>query len=259
MSLRAPLCIDMKKRYIAYCRTSTENQKEEKTIELQEKDITKFANRTGIEIIAWYKDEGVSGGLENRPALVGMMDSLESSADIDGVVIYKLDRLARDLYIQEGLIKELSKMGKELVSTLEPDLGSDDPFRKAFRQMLGVFAEFEKAMITLRMKTGRNNAVAKGFWHGGQVFGYDALNGTLVVNTEEAETVRRIFSLWRYKKLNCSQIARLLNSEGVPTKRVGSLWRPLTIKKIITNPLYRGRMRYGNKIYNGNHEPIIKR
>ncbi|MCA9359937.1 recombinase family protein [Candidatus Kaiserbacteria bacterium] len=249
----------MKKRYIAYCRTSTENQKEEKTIELQEKDITKFANRSGIEIAMWCKDEGVSGGLEDRPALVEMMDAIESDSTIAGVVIYKLDRLARDLYIQEGLIRELSKMGKEIISTLEPDLASDDPFRKAFRQMLGVFAEFEKAMITLRMKNGRNNAVAKGFWHGGQVYGYDASNGRLVINKSEADIVRRIFHMKRYQRMNCSQIARTLNAENVPTKRTGSIWRPLTVKKMLANPIYKGQMRYNNKLYNGKHEPIIKR
>lgn len=249
----------MKKRYIAYCRTSTENQKEEKTIELQEKDITRFANKYNIEIADWFNDAGVSGGLENRPALVEMMARLENDNDIQGVVIYKLDRLARDLYIQEGLLRELAKMDKELLSTLEPDLASDDPFRKAFRQMLGVFAEFEKAMITLRMKNGRNNAVSKGFWHGGQVYGYNAINGTLEINHSEAEVVKRIFHMKRYKNMNYSQIARTLAQEGVPTKRIKSIWRPLTVKKIVENPIYKGRMRYGKKLYEGKHTPIIKR
>lgn len=249
----------MKKQYVAYCRTSTENQKEEKTIELQEKDITRYANKHNIEIVDWFNDAGVSGGLEDRPALVEMMARLEKSDDVSGVVIYKLDRLARDLYIQEGLLRELAKMDKELVSTLEPDLGSDDPFRKAFRQMLGVFAEFEKAMITLRMKNGRNNSVAKGFWHGGQVYGYDAINGALVINSDEATVIKRIFHMKRYQRLTCSEIARVLQREGVPTKRSGSIWRPLTIKKIIENPIYKGKIRYGDNIYEGKHTPIITR
>src|SRR3989344_5446538 len=215
----------MDKRVIAYCRVSTDNQKEEKTIQLQIESLKKYAEGHGLTIVEWFEDDGISGGLEDRPALIRLMKYLEENLDIQGVLIYKLDRLARDLYIQEGLIKEFTKLKKEVISTLEPDLASNDPFRKAFRQMLGVFAEFEKAMITLRMKNGRNSAVAKGRWHGGQIYGYDnGKNGELIINPKEAETVRRIYKLKRYQKLTCSKIAKLLNSEGIPTKRKGAKW-----------------------------------
>jgi site-specific DNA recombinase len=187
-----------------------------------------------------------------------MMKRLETDQGITGVLIYKLDRLARDLYIQEGLIKELSKLNKQVISTLEPDLDNKDPFRKAFRQMLGVFAEFEKAMITLRMKNGRNSSVAKGNWHGGPIFGYNSTkNGRLVINEKEAETVKRIYYLNRYKELSSSALARLLNKEGIPTKRKNTRWHSLTIKKILKNPFYRGKIRFKNLTYPGKHEPIL--
>lgn len=244
---------------MAYCRTSTENQKEEKTIELQVEALQKYANGNKAEIIEWFKDDGVSGGLESRPELIRLMKFLEENPDVEAVLIYKLDRLARDLYIQEGLIREFTKLNKQIVSTLEPDLDSNDPFRKAFRQMLGVFAEFEKAMITLRMKNGRNSAVAKGRWHGGQVYGYDhGKNGELIINNQEAETIKRIYKLKRYQKLTCSKVARLLNSDGTPTKRKNTRWHSLTVKKILSNPIYKGRLKYQGKIYDGQHEKIIK-
>jgi len=217
----------------------------------------KFAEKHDLEIIEWFKDDGISGGLENRPALLRMMKFLETEMDIKGVIIYKLDRLARDLYIQEGLIKELTKLGKEVLSTLEPDLGSNDPFRKAFRQMLGVFAEFEKAMITLRMKNGRNSAVAKGGWHGGQIYGYDTRNGQLFINENEALIVRRIYHLKRYMRSTPSKIAKILNKENIPTKRKTTKWHSLTIRNILTNPIYRGTIRYNNQNYHGRHQSII--
>ena len=247
----------MRPRYIAYCRTSTENQREEKTIDLQVDDLTKFSQNHNLEIIEWFKDDGISGGLENRPALLRMMKFLEAEEDIKGVIIYKLDRLARDLYIQEGLIKEFNKLGKEVLSTLEPDLGSNDPFRKAFRQMLGVFAEFEKAMITLRMKNGRNSAVAKGGWHGGQIYGYDTRNGQLFINEQEAPIVRRIYHMKRYMRFTPSKIANVLNKETVPTKRKTTRWHSLTIRNILKNPIYRGTIRYKEQNYEGKHERII--
>ena len=246
-------------KFFAYCRTSTENQREEKTIDLQVENLTQYAKKNGIEITDWFKDDGVSGGLEHRPELMRLMKSLEQDGGVDGVLIYKLDRLARDLYIQEGLIREFSKLGKQIISTLEPDLDSNDPFRKAFRQMLGVFAEFEKAMITLRMKNGRDSAVAKGGWHGGSILGYKHKDGHLIIDPAEAEVVKRIFALRKKKKTSPKQIAELLNHENVPTKRKTTKWHSYTVKKILGNSLYRGKIRYKGKTYDGTHEPIIVR
>lgn len=242
-------------KLVAYCRTSTDHQREDKTIQLQEESLKKYASLNKIEIVEWFKDDGVSGGLEDRPELIRLMKFVETNDEVEGVLIYKLDRLARDLFIQEGLIKEFSKLNKKVISTLEPDLGSDDPFRKAFRQMLGVFAEFEKAMITLRMKNGRDSAVLKGGWHGGSIYGYDNENGQLIVNQKEAEIVRRIFTL--KKRMKIAQITKLLNDENVTTKR-NTKWHSYTIKKLIGNPIYKGKLRYKGKVYDGQHEPIIK-
>jgi site-specific DNA recombinase len=249
----------MANKFIAYCRTSTENQREEKTIELQVESISKYADKSNMEVTEWFKDDGVSGGLEDRPELIRLMKYLETNLEIEGVVIYKLDRLARDLYIQEGLIKELTKLNKQVISTLEPDLDSRDPFRKAFRQMLGVFAEFEKAMITLRMKNGRNSAVAKGRWHGGPVYGYDSTgDGQLNINDTEAKVVERIFKMKKRQRLSASRIAKRLNQENIPTKRPNCKWYSFTVRKILKNPLYRGQIRYNGQTYDGQHEPIIK-
>lgn len=248
----------MRKKFVGYCRVSTDNQREEKTIELQVNDLTVYADKNNIEVIEWFKDDGVSGGLEERPELMRLMRYLEKNTEIEGILIYKLDRLARDLYIQEGLIREFIKLNKQVVSTLEPDLDSNDPFRKAFRQMLGVFAEFEKAMITLRMKNGRNSAAAKGRWHGGQIYGYDhGKNGALIINKEEADIVKRIYHMKRYQRLTSSKIASILNSEKVPTKRKNTSWHSLTVRKMLRNPLYKGFIRYKGQLYKGNHESLI--
>jgi site-specific DNA recombinase len=249
----------MAKKYVAYCRTSTENQKDEKTIDLQVEVLKEYAAKNKIEISEWFKDDGVSGGLEDRPGLIKLMRHLENKLDIEGVLIYKLDRLARDLYIQEGLIKEFNKLRKQVISAIEPDLDDSDPGRKAFRQMLGIFAEFEKAMITLRMKNGRNSAVAKGRWHGGHIYGYDNnKNGELIINEKEAETIKRIFYLKRYQKTPACRIAKILNEEHVPTKRKTTKWHSHTIRKILRNSIYRGRIKYKGQTYEGKHKPIIK-
>jgi site-specific DNA recombinase len=244
-------------KVVCYCRTSTENQKEERTIDLQVESLKTYARKNNLNIVEWFKDDGVSGGLENRPELLKMMKRMEQDKEVPVVLIYKLDRLARDLYIQEGLIKELAKLGKEIVSTLEPDLGSDDPFRKAFRQMLGVFAEFEKAMITLRMKNGRDSAVSKGKWHGGLIYGYESKGGQLTVNKTESEIVKKIFYFRRYKKMTASEIANFLNENKIPTKRGNTKWWPSSVNRILNSKTYKGILNYKNEQFPGEFEKIL--
>ncbi|MBI4158297.1 MAG: recombinase family protein [Candidatus Yanofskybacteria bacterium] len=243
----------MAKKFVAYCRTSTENQREEKTIELQINSLEKYAREKEVEIVEWFKDDGVSGGLESRPELVRLLDYLKENDEVGSVLIYKLDRLARDLFIQEGLIRKFAELNKQVVSTLEPDLDSNDPFRKAFRQMLGVFSEFEKAMIGLRMKNGKHVAVSKGKWHGGFVYGYNNDgNGQLTINKSESEIVKKVFYMRNKQHKTYIKIADYLNTENIKTK-LGGKWHASTIRAIIKNPIYKGKMRFGDKTYDGLH------
>ena len=80
--------------------------------------------------------------LASRPALLEMMEALHSNG-VKLVLLEKLDRLARDLMIQETIIGDLRKYGFELVSVIEPDLCQDDPTRKLMRQIIGAIAEYE--------------------------------------------------------------------------------------------------------------------
>ena len=232
-------------RVIAYCRVSTGNQKEEGTVELQVNSIKEFCQRCGYELVSIFKDEGVSGGLENRPALAEMFSFLESSENpINAVIIWKLDRLARDLYIQEHLIKKFESLKVKLVSTKEADLDSSDPIRKAFRQFMGIVAELEKSFITMRLSGGRTQKAKKGKYAGGRVaMGYSAKNKELVSNNQESETVKLIFKLKRKNHLSINAISRLLNSKSIPTKS-GKIWYPSTVSYILKNPVYRGFYSY---------------
>ena len=99
-------------KLVGYCRVSTDNQREEGTIEIQHQALIEYSALNGHELIEIYSDNGISGAkdLDNRPGLVGMLDYLDAQADITGVLIFKLDRLARDLYIQEHLLKKLQDL-----------------------------------------------------------------------------------------------------------------------------------------------------
>ena len=237
-------------KLVGYCRVSTDNQKEEGTIEIQEKALKQYADENNFELVKIFKDEAISGSseLENRPGLAGLFNFIENEKDIEGVLIYKLDRLARDLYIQEHLIKKLELLNIKLMSINEPNLDSKDPMRKAFRQFMGIVSELEKAFITMRLSGGRINKASKGGFAGGAVaMGYSSKNKELAIDKEQAETIQLIFKMKRYKKMGLSEIARELYEKNIPSAR-GKRWYAVQVKYILENPLYRGTAHYGSNI-----------
>lgn len=240
-----------KVKIIGYCRTSTENQKEEKTIEIQEQELRDFAGKNGFELVKIFKDAGISGDLEFRDGLSELFDCLDGNNDISGVLIYKLDRLARDLIIQENIIRDIEKRGKRLFSTKETDLDSKDATRVLIRQVLGSIAQYEKAIITMRLRSGRLYKARKGGFAGGSTaLGYKVQGKGLTLDTEQLCTVKRIFHLKRYKRMKLAAIARLLNVENVKTARGGN-WYASTVKYILKNPIYKGKLLYsGIKAFN---------
>ncbi|MBA7550908.1 hypothetical protein ES705_43438 [subsurface metagenome] len=232
-------------KLVGYCRVSTDSQKEEGTIEIQEKALRQHSNKNNFELVKIFKDEGVSGSLENRPGLAELFYFIEDNKEIKGVLIFKLDRLARDLYIQEKLIKELDNLKLKLISINEPGLESDDPMRKAFRQFLGIIAELEKAFITMRLSAGRVNKAQKGGFAGGvTAMGYISKNKKLIIDEEQAETIRLIFKMKRYKRMGLREIARELNNLNISTSSGKGRWYGRTVKYILENPLYKGVAHY---------------
>jgi len=231
---------------IAYCRVSTLNQREAEIITIQTEALQMYAHNKGYNLIRIFKDDGVSGGkeLQNRPGLASMFNFLEQHRDIDAVLIFKLDRLARDLYVQEFIIRELQKHNVQLISIKEPDItNTGDPMRKAFRQFMGIMAELERAFIALRLTEGRYKKARNGGFAGGQVaLGYKTTRKELKVNLNEAKAVQLIFSLHGQGK-SLHEIARTLTLHKIPTKR-GGQWHPSTIRKTLNNQIYAGIYSY---------------
>lgn len=141
------------------------------------------------------------------------------------VLIEKLDRLARDLMVQENIIGDLRKHGFDLISVQEPDLLQDDPSRKLMRQFFGAIAEYEKTMIVLKLRGARERARAKsrtGRCEGAKPYG--VLDG-------ESAVVERMRAL-RAEGLGFDRIAERLHTEGVRPRR-GKQWWGLTVNKIL--------------------------
>ena len=151
----------MEKAY-GYIRVSGKGQVNGDGFDRQIKAIRDYAKTNGFEIVHIYQEEGVSGTLQDRPALTDMVLDLEENGQgIKTVIIERIDRLARDLMIQENSLHDMGKDGVAVLSVTDGDLLEDDPTRKLVRQVLGAIAEYDKTMLVLKLKAARDRKKAK--------------------------------------------------------------------------------------------------
>jgi site-specific DNA recombinase len=140
-----------------------------------------------------------------------------------------------------------TKKNIKIISLKEKDLNSTDPTRVLMRQILGSFSQYEKSLITMRLKLGRLNKVRKGGFGGGRpAFGYSSIDKELTIDDNNSEIVKQIFYLKRYKRMSMNAIAEKLNRENVPSAN-GGKWYARTIKNILERRTYtKGEIVYKN-------------
>ena len=227
-------------RVVAYMRVSTEKQVVEGLgLDVQREAIRKWASGNGNRIVGEFRDEGISGsnGLETRAGLGDAFEYLKRGK-AEGLVVYRLDRLARDLVLQETLLAEIRKMDADLFSTSNVENGylsddDSDPSRALIRQVLGAVNQYERKMIRMRMLAGQKRKAKDGGYagFGSPPLGQRAEGKELVADPAEQVTVRRIIAL-RGEGKSLRNIVVTLTEEGHKPKR-SSRWHPQTIAKII--------------------------
>ena len=248
---------------MGYCRVSTEGQNGADTfgLETQRDAITKYCAANGLDLVQIVEDPALSGSLPplERPGLHALLEALKGE-DIKQVIVTRLDRLARDTMLSLWLMKEIKKLGAELVSIAEPGRW-DDPTQKLLLTMVATFAKFEKSLIASRLSAGRKTKARQGGYAGGKApIGYRAERGdkALQLDEEKAAVVRRVFEL-RDSMPNASlqKLADTLNAEGHTTKQ-GKPFHAMQVKRILDRrALYEGRYKYKDVEADGHHPAIL--
>jgi len=209
----------------AYLRVSGKGQISGDGFPRQLKAIREYAAAHDITIARVFREEGVTGTKEtmDREAFAEMMTALHSNG-VRTIIIEKLDRLARDLMVQEATIADLQKHGFTLISVAEPDLMASDPTRILMRQLMGAVAQYDKSQIVLKLRGARMRMRAKeGRCEGRKPYGfYDG----------EDAVIERMKAL-RATGLGFDGIAAQLNAEGLKT-RTGARWHGLVVNRILT-------------------------
>jgi site-specific DNA recombinase len=236
-----------KKLVVAYCRVSTLEQKKNGLgLEIQIRDATLFAQAQGLFIDRFYRDEGESGILEDRPQLKLLLQQCRLHR-VGTVIIPSLDRLSRDVRIAENLFWRFQRYGVRVLIADMPAYNGQDRRDVLIRQIREAIAEDNRKDIVERLLKGRQERVRKGHFPGGNIpYGYRIENKTLIPYAAEADVVREIIRLHR-RGIAVAEIVNGLNRRWAK-RRNGKPWTVRQVRAILSRrELYEcGKVHYGN-------------
>jgi DNA invertase Pin-like site-specific DNA recombinase len=211
-----------------------------------------------------YDDGGFSGGTLERPALQHLLADIRAGR-IDIVVVYKVDRLTRSLADFARLVELFDAEAVSFVSVTQQFNITSSMGRLTLNVLLS-FAQLEREVTGGRIRDKIAASKKKGMWMGGNVpLGYDASERTLVINSVEAGTVRRIFAL--YRELGCvrrvkEEADRLglrtkcsITANG--TKRGGKPFSRGHLYTLLSNPIYTGQIAHKGALHPGQQPALI--
>src|SRR6188472_1460171 len=196
------------KHAVLYLRVSTIEQ----TTANQERELQAIAERMGWEIVKVYKDHGISGAKSRngRPAFDALCKAA-AKREFDIVMAWSVDRLGRSLQDLVGFLSELQALRIDLFLH-QQGIDTTTPAGKALFQMMGVFAEFERAMIQERVRAGLRRAVSEGKQLGRPPLDpelQERVRKALNARRETGEGVRKIAERFGLSPTTCRRLAAL--------------------------------------------------
>jgi len=255
----------MEKTAAIYARVSSDQQKENHTIQSQTAALVEYAKTHGYAVpCQWqFQDEGYSGATLLRPGLEAVRD-LAAAGQIAAVLVYSPDRLSRKYAYQVLLAEEFSRGGVELVFLQAPSAATAED--QLLVQFQGMIAEYERAQIAERSRRGKRHRAQQGSINVlcGAPYGYryvkksDVTAAYYQVVEAEAVVVRMIFDWYTRTGLSIGAITRELNQRQIPTRSGNGRWERSTVWGILRNPAYSGRACFG-KTERGERQRITRR
>jgi site-specific DNA recombinase len=213
-----------------------------------------------------YDDGGYSGGTMGRPALQQLLANIRDGM-IDVVVVYKVDRLTRSLADFARMVELLDARGVSFVAVTQQFNTTTSMGRLTLNVLLS-FAQFEREVISERIRDKVAASKRKGMWMGGLApFGYEVRDRRLLVNPDEAPKVKHIFD--RYLELGTvRELKKDLATQGLVSAtrmsksgntRGGTAFSRGALYHLLSSPIYVGEIPHKTARYAGQHEALISR
>jgi site-specific DNA recombinase len=244
-------------RIATYTRISTDEEHQPYSLEAQAQRLSAYADSQDGWTIARRFSDQMSGATLERPGLQRALAEAQGKR-FDLLLVYRVDRLARSVRGLAQVLEALDQAGVLFRSATEP-FDTASSAGRMMVQMLGVFAEFERATIVERVIAGMERKAARGEWTGGSVpFGYqlDAERRHLVPDACQAPVVREIFERYAERLIGTATLAGWLSDRGYRTRQ-GKPFNPQAVLTILRNRAYLGQVYFRGHYYPAPHPPLI--
>jgi len=275
-------------RAVAYIRVSDVSQIEGHSLDAQERLFKELCKNRGWEPVRIYREEGKSAHVEainRRPVFKQLLADTEKH-EFDIIVVHTLDRWSRNMKVTLESMSILAKSNVSLVSITE-NIDYTTPQGKLFTQMLGSFAEYFSGSLSTHISKGLDQRAHEGKHTGGIPFGYESCwsignkaekkllcvpEHTAGIHSHKTEgiAVKELFNKYATGTTTLSQLAAWLNEQGLRTRNTGKqldaagnlvtgprLFTVASVRGILHNPFYTGKMVHRQKLISGIHDPFV--
>ena len=240
------------KKAVIYARFSSHSQTEQ-SIEGQLRECYDFAKRNEITIVSEYIDRALTGTSDKRPQFLKMIEDSKKK-NFEYVLVYQLDRFARNRYDSANYKAKLKKNGVRVLSAKENI--TDDASGILVEGMLESMAEYYSAELSQKVKRGIKESLLKGNFIGGRsILGYDIVDKKWTINPLESIIIKDIFTRYRNGE-KTKEIVDRLNAMGLKSK-IGKKFTVTQIAHIIRNEKYIGIFNVGDNVYTNVIPPIV--
>lgn len=227
-----------------YIRVSTQYQVDRASLPVQREELINYAKYAlDITDCVVFEDAGYSAKNTDRPDYQRMMARVRTG-EFSHLLVWKIDRISRNLLDFAAMYAELKKLGIVFVSKNE-QFDTSSAMGEAMLKIILVFAELERNMTSERVSAVMLSRANDGIWNGGKVpfgYAYDKDSKQFSIIEDEAQVVLHIYDLYESVK-SLTTVAKSLNEKGVRS-RTGKPWNPTTVRTMLTNPFYAGTYRY---------------
>ena len=240
------------KSAVIYARYSSHSQQEQ-SIEGQLRDCYAFAEREGYVVLHEYIDRAISGRTDDRPSFQQMIDH-SNKGQFQAVIVWKLDRFARNRFDSAHYKHVLKKHGVRVISATEHI--SDDPEGIILEGLLESLAEYYSANLSKHVRRGQRESVLNGTYTGGvPPFGFKVENKRLVADKEKAPIIQWVFEQYA-NGVPKKQIIDELNARGIRNYH-GQPMSLSSLQHALRNPKYIGKYIFNGEEVAGGCEALI--
>ena len=254
------------------------NETIEETLRRHEEQLLAYAQKAGLNVVEIKKEVVTGDSIAVRPKMQDLLEEVEDGL-YEAVLVMDIDRLGRGDMIDQGIIANTFKKSGTRILTPDKEYNLDDDFDEEFFDLSAFFARKELKTIKRRLQRGKLKSLQEGNYLGTYApFGYDKKDKTLTINEKEKPIVELIFDLYVNQGYGDTRIARYLTERAIPNKNGKTVWDRTTIRNIVRNPIYIGKIAWGKRgfslseqgkptsklkdpsqwlIYDGKHKAII--